>query len=476
MPITFQPAEPVAPQVSSAYGAAEQFDKTLPTLMGAYEHAASLQAQVAQHNAALSAQVGEANARNVTGAGIAEGQRQEHEADRAERRQQLAASMLPSARDLFHAQAAQDAMAKHAQVQAWLQGQKLSQQETLRLQRMRAAVGEVMSNPTLSQDEKDTLALHLKTGIDPLAQRQKQAQAQMMQAHAEMFHQQAAQAKSVETQNADFEKKLLESGVGVLKWADPHTGKIHPLIQNSRTGEWYNPLLSSAKSAAAEGVKTAGGLSEENYLKHRLEVIKSVDQWIAQREKPVKGADGKESVPHQFTPEERKQLYDDALKQADMGASWEQHLKRRGRMKDPGEPDVGGGGFGGGSGAPQPKLDEAESFDEKPWSQWTDVQRDMVGKYETILADVQRRADLPPEVRGKATFAAQAMSGFVQAFGSVARMRKESPETYKQFQMYRDFLDELPAPPAPPPAPPPPPPPVGTNEAIPRLRVPGKLF
>lgn len=102
-------------------------------------------------------------------------------------------------RDLARARWDTEQQADRFRLQAELQQTELTQAEQMRLSRMKNAIGEVASDPTLAEDEKAAIITRLRTGIDPLEQRlvrsRLAAEAQMKNQHAELFEFQAAARK-----------------------------------------------------------------------------------------------------------------------------------------------------------------------------------------------------------------------------------------------------------------------------------------
>jgi hypothetical protein len=82
-------------------------------------------------------------------------------------------------------QSAQNAQSRNNQQRASLDAQlsqeQLTQQETMRLARLNNAVGDVTSDPTLSDEEKRDLVMQLKTNKSPLEQRQQAAKLKSQQ-------------------------------------------------------------------------------------------------------------------------------------------------------------------------------------------------------------------------------------------------------------------------------------------------------
>lgn len=185
MPVRFQPAEPVG-AVGSIY---EQ------------NYALQLQRQNAemQQNAMMAAA-----ARGGGGGGGGGGSNIQDAINSRDRMQMQWEQNAQAAMGVPQSQVyAQQAAARHQQDQfaneAQLSQMQLTQQESMRLARMKNAIGDVQADPTLSDQEKADMTLQLKTGIDPLARRDAaakvQAQQQMNEQHAQLYKFQAAAEK-----------------------------------------------------------------------------------------------------------------------------------------------------------------------------------------------------------------------------------------------------------------------------------------
>ena len=111
----------------------------------------------------------------------------------------------------------------NAGVHNWLADQDLSRQEQLRLSKMQQAVGYVNSDPNLEDWEKNVAITKLKTGIDPLVERQKKAQLKAQEEHNQQIHQQMAQEQSIWQENAAFRAKTFDQRVSAVK--NPQSGE-----------------------------------------------------------------------------------------------------------------------------------------------------------------------------------------------------------------------------------------------------------
>lgn len=85
---------------------------------------------------------------------------------------------------------------RNVDLQARLQQITLSQQEQMRLDRLRQARGAVAANPDLSPQERQNLLTQIETGLNPLENRQREAQTIHTQVQTQgMFQQNAMQAQ-----------------------------------------------------------------------------------------------------------------------------------------------------------------------------------------------------------------------------------------------------------------------------------------
>lgn len=183
MPITYESAAPVA-----AFGSV-------------YAEAARIAAQ--QRNAQLAAAAMQGGGYGGSHGGTYDTGMQDainHRDDLQFAMARSAADSAVSQRDVFAAGAAREQQAQHFQLEAQLQSLQLTQQETMRLARMKNAIGDVQNDPSLSAEEKADMTIQLKTGIDPLAARQAKAKLaldqQLKEQQAEQFKFHAATEKA----------------------------------------------------------------------------------------------------------------------------------------------------------------------------------------------------------------------------------------------------------------------------------------
>lgn len=117
------------------------------------------------------------------------------------------------ASQVYAATAAASQQQQNFQLQANLQAVELSQQEKMRLQRMKNAIGEVEADGSLSAQEKNDLIMQLKTGIDPLQHRLAAQRVQIEQMQKEEMVKQyqmraALDEQKLKVHTAKFEDRM----------------------------------------------------------------------------------------------------------------------------------------------------------------------------------------------------------------------------------------------------------------------------
>ncbi len=195
MPISYEPAQPFNESISYNYGRTVQNDRDGPALRQA--------------------------AQNVYGGGRGSGGGggdsdiqaaiNNRDANAMRAGMYLSDRDTQVNRDQFQQQAAVNMQQGRFELQAQLQEAELSQQEKMRLARMKNAVGEVSADPSLSAEEKSDMILQLKTGIDPYENRlKKQRVAQEQLVKEQMVEQRRAATALAEEELAVHAKKMTD--------------------------------------------------------------------------------------------------------------------------------------------------------------------------------------------------------------------------------------------------------------------------
>jgi hypothetical protein len=220
MPIVFQQPEPFSQQISAGAGAAQQFNTTLPTISSLYAAAGHNRAAA---NAAAFQQAAAAQAQNAS---------QNFQGEQFAGQQAAQMQMQQAAIGAQYGLQQQ-----HAENQAWVSQQQLSQGENLRLQRMQNAVGDIqnaMNNKTMTQEDGNNAIVQLRTGIDPLRQRQERQQSQLMQQAFERQQTVAGQQDILfDQQQAHYNSTAQDNAQVVV---DPRNGRQHIVAPGERGG------------------------------------------------------------------------------------------------------------------------------------------------------------------------------------------------------------------------------------------------
>ncbi len=157
MPITYAPAEPFSALISGGYGRALQNNQDAPLLQRQRE----AQMQMASADADRRSRDASASADRAFSLEASRFRQESENAQFAGRLDAMDADRGAAAnlqRDRF-------------QLQAELNETELSQQEKMRLQRMKNSIGEITSDPTLTDEERRELLSLVKYKVSPLEQR-----------------------------------------------------------------------------------------------------------------------------------------------------------------------------------------------------------------------------------------------------------------------------------------------------------------
>ncbi len=224
MPITFAPAEPLSTSTSEGYGAAEQFDRTLPIMQryqqgaaDAYLQAAALRQRAVQSSAALQLQ----------------GAEQTHALDQRANEAQLHAQM-----QMMQMGHQSDMQAQHAQLQDQLASNQLSRGEQLRLQRLQEARGSIqdmVNSGSLTADEGRNALMEIQTGINPLQQRQQRSQQQHLELQNQLLQRQTAQFDQLQREREQYRSQSAQDHLETVTMDDGQDYQFHRDEQGRRT-------------------------------------------------------------------------------------------------------------------------------------------------------------------------------------------------------------------------------------------------
>lgn len=199
MPIVFAPAEPIRPDISTGYGASQQWTQDAPMLQRqqqgiaeAYLQSAALQQRAAQASQQMQLQA------------------HEHMAGLDQQQANQQAHFTLAQQQMGHQS---DMQSQHANLQDQLAANQLTRSETMRLERMRNAQADIMANPDLSDEDKHNAVMLLRTGIDSYTQRQHRAQQQHVELQNQQLQRQTAAFDNLERERTAFRNSSFESRV-----------------------------------------------------------------------------------------------------------------------------------------------------------------------------------------------------------------------------------------------------------------------
>lgn len=193
MPVIYSTPEPFAPYLSSAYGAAEQFSKDAPSIIGANQQANSLLSSNQQQANDLRFRYAAANSDSLNQQADRYFRSDAANADRQQQGYDLGAQLDQRSREATaEMQGQAERQRQGADLSAWLSQQELNQKDVSELGKMKAAISEVQAS-NLTPEQKQDAIFQLRTKIDPLDQRLKASQARAMEQHGQLYQMQLEQ-------------------------------------------------------------------------------------------------------------------------------------------------------------------------------------------------------------------------------------------------------------------------------------------
>lgn len=456
MPITFEQPQPVSPQISMGYGAAEQWSKDFPTLArqqeaiaSANSHYQSLAAAQQSHQAELASRASIANAGMMQDWG-----QQQYGADAAIARNDFETQGQLNARMAEQQQ--------HAQLQSWLMGQDMTMQEQMRLQNMQqgiAAIDTAEQNGTLSQAEAQQWRLDIAMPMQQLKQKQIATQTRAEQEQAKKIALDNQQTQDLLKRNRDMRAKTANDGTAtifnpaireqVIAEAIEAGLGDHPgfdQIVNEETSRRPNGAqhvfeyepgkfkpVEWGDTKAAEAEMKHYETSHAVWLNHHKAYQDSLNKEIAQATKENQDA-------MKRSPEATRQATDEELVAA---------AKRRITIPEPGpEPQIPtprGHIQTQSRATAKPAEQPAEATspaqarkavnEAKPFTKWEDAtasQKSLVQDFGVLIRGIQV-SGLPVQQKAEATQAMGHIETLLKRYGSIARMQevaadKKSPE------------------------------------------------
>lgn len=219
--INYEPPQPLAPGVSAAFGAANQYSRDLPEIQRARQFNAQQQLQAGIAGAsAFNQGRGITNQRDIaTGEQeLRAGMQQQNEAfqfqENNQRFAQAAAIQYAqqeqaAAQQRAHEEQQQRLQQQHYEQTVAARYQEMTQGEQLRLQRLREADTWVDEQP-LDPEVKLGLKANIRGLRGPLEFKAAQTQQKLAEAHAQMHEQQAMKEKEIQLRAATIEAKSIE--------------------------------------------------------------------------------------------------------------------------------------------------------------------------------------------------------------------------------------------------------------------------
>lgn len=209
MPIVFAPAEPIRPDISTGYGASQQWTQDAPMLQRQQQGIAEayLQSAAMQQRAAQASQQMQLQAH-------------EHMAGLDQQQANQQAHFTLAQQQMGHQS---DMQSQHANLQDQLAANQLTRSETMRLERMRNAQADIMANPDLSDEDKHNAVMLLRTGIDSYTQRQHRAQQAGTELHNQQMQRQTAQFDRLTAERERYQSQGAQDHMEVV--TDPNTGE-----------------------------------------------------------------------------------------------------------------------------------------------------------------------------------------------------------------------------------------------------------
>ena len=243
MPINFQPAAPVAPEINANFGAADQYNRIYPQLADLYASAGRNITQASAQTAQNFTQGNIASAENQTRRTL---QGFQIDAEEMQQRRQIDAVREAQQRQI---QAQQQAQAREQQFEMDRMMVPITQREQMEQIRRTDGLAEIESQRSqgiLSDQQAGDARYELMTGIKQFQNRQQMQTAALKKAQAAQINEEIADTNKAQAAAEDFYLELYKKGVLIKNVVDPSSGKERPLAYDMKTGRVYNPFLEHA--------------------------------------------------------------------------------------------------------------------------------------------------------------------------------------------------------------------------------------
>jgi hypothetical protein len=433
MAVVFAQPEPMAPEIQKQGGQAEVMTKDFPTIASMYE--------AANRNALAASTASAANATHANVAGAQIAAQSSMAADQlGQRRYEFDRSQGVSDRDNWMANVQAASAQQHAALQAWVQGQEMSQSEVMQRQRLQnglAGLQEALANGTIDQQDFDNGAMMLKTHLDPLNLKM-QTQVQKAQAQQKQQALDAeAQGMSIEQLHAqqrakDFEKGVIKRDDGSEWYLDPK-GALHPL------NDVANGML--GKGGKEQPSLDENGLTLKEHNAERAKAVKAANDFIASAEAAAPNA-------AKATPEDRLAMQQRFMKEMyGRDLDWKPAKGRNPQSEGTVSGDATGQGAtdtNSGENAPggppvQPDIAQAavnpqslKAFDWTKPDTMHPLQKQQIDTFNAARADISGRSDIPEKDRWAAEDAITMAKELLGRWGSFANMPPEEKEKFNE--------------------------------------------
>lgn len=270
MPVVIEQPSPMSPDIMGNAGRADAMQRGTGTLAGMYETQMNNQARAAEAAAQISFQASAETQRNLrTGADRQFGEEMDW--------RKLQESRQVSPRDEFMASQDIKSQNHRAELGAWLQNQEMSQAETIRLQRMEAAVGAVNADPNMTDDERVDLITQLRTGIDPMRQRLEATQMKLKNSQSQKIMEEAARQEVFRNEGDTIWAKYAKNGIATIPDME---GNQRQYVRKAN-GDWQE----IGQKQKGEVPDKSAGLSVEQWSNHYEKTGRMVDRQIADEKK-----------------------------------------------------------------------------------------------------------------------------------------------------------------------------------------------
>lgn len=445
MPVTFEPAQPFAPAISSYYGSAMQNDADAPRLLAAQQ----ANREFALRAAALAQQGGGGG--GGRGGGGSDIQDAINHRDDAQRQSDQFNAQLNTGvqRDQYEAQSQANLQQSRFELQAQLQDVELSQQEKMRLQRLKNAKGAVLADPTLTDEEKSNLSLQLDTGINPMDERiktQKLAQEKLLK--ESMVEDNNAKAALALQQLKGMGKNFEDRG----QWNPDPTA----LAKESATIKELYPNLSDdevKQQAIAETIRNGAGkqmimdskgnFTEADHGRGRTTSVTGAAGGTAggegtTKERPAPVFD----AVHAYDSAEKSVSADPGIKPEDREAEIEKRYQARKKAFTESAAEFSGAKKEAGA------ADKPAPFDYRDPKAGTDEQKVKIMRFQTAIGELAKRTDLDPVVQQKVSQALQQAMDLTARFSAPnGQLDKSAPTAVKhKLEELKRFIQSVPDP------------------------------